>query len=260
MLFLSDLLSFVWAVINSWAGYATGGVIVALVALWFTLRQKQVPRWLGVTLAVIFLVFAFFHAWRGEHRAAIEAQRERQKVDDELSALKRKSLPKLKGQILFSGISRNDPDANNVLFVVSLNNDGAPSITKNWSASIDIPRRGSISGTPVHYRRGFDFLGNGEEGQRLENSDAIYEKTAERPVMEGSEVHGFLVFDFKGIRPEDINRDGAVVRLTFFDIRDHENTITGLLPIGGNSDSLSHIPGIKTQRLLPDASSLTSLR
>ncbi len=63
---MSDLFSFVWAVINSWAGYATGGLIVALVALWSTLRQKPVPRKLGVVLAIVFLLLAFFHAWRDQ--------------------------------------------------------------------------------------------------------------------------------------------------------------------------------------------------
>lgn len=255
MLFLSDLLSFIWAVVHSWAAYATGGVIMALVTFWSTLRQKPVPRWFGVTLAVIFLFFAFFHAWRSEHRAAIQAQEEKQKVDNELSATRNESLPKLKGQILFSssGISRNDADTTSVLFVVSIRNSGAPSITKDWSATIDVPGRGSISGTAVHYPKGFDLFENEQaEGQRLQNSDAIYEKTAEHPVTAGAEVHGFLLFDFKGVRPEQMERGGAIVRLTFFDVKDRENTITGLWRTSDKLNTLPHIPGIKSQRLLPE--------
>jgi len=57
---LSDLLSFICAVVNSWAGYATGGVIMALVAFWAMFRQKQVPRSMGLGLPSFFFSLRSF--------------------------------------------------------------------------------------------------------------------------------------------------------------------------------------------------------
>lgn len=75
--YLRDLFEFLWAVINSWAGYSTGGVAVALLSLWSILGRVQYSRRFGIALAEFFLFLAFFNAWRVEHqkRTAIEAMR-----------------------------------------------------------------------------------------------------------------------------------------------------------------------------------------
>jgi hypothetical protein len=65
--YLRDMVLFLWSVLNNWAGYATGGVIVALVWLWSTLRQKPPSRNVGIGLAIFFLFFAFFNAWRDQY-------------------------------------------------------------------------------------------------------------------------------------------------------------------------------------------------
>jgi hypothetical protein len=67
-LWFSDLLHFLLAVINSWAGYATGGVVVALLWLWSTISQIPMSRKAGIVLALFFLFMAFFNAWRKQYR------------------------------------------------------------------------------------------------------------------------------------------------------------------------------------------------
>jgi hypothetical protein len=61
---LRDLLEFCWTVLNSWAGYTTGGIIVALVWLWSTISTTPPSRPAGIGLAIFFLIMAFFNAWR----------------------------------------------------------------------------------------------------------------------------------------------------------------------------------------------------
>lgn len=73
---IKELQDFLWAVFNNWAGYTTGGVIVALVSLWSTLKQKTIPRKLGVVLGVIFLFLAFFNAWRDQRHSAMDTQKQ----------------------------------------------------------------------------------------------------------------------------------------------------------------------------------------
>jgi len=246
---LSDLLSFICAVVNSWAGYATGGVIMALVAFWAMFRQKQVPRSMGIGLAIIFLFFAFFHAWRDQHHAALQAQEDKRKAEEQLVGIEKHSFPDLKGEIIFSFIETNkdNPGNTRVVFGVSVTNNGAPSITKNWLARIDIPGRGSVSSIPIHYPRGFDLTKDGQVGERLKNSDAIFEKTAESPVTTGAEVHGWLLFFLKGVNPEELRRDGTVVQLTFLDVNGKQHRITRLWPIGLDVDLPPYVPGIQSR-------------
>jgi len=72
--FLSDLWKFVWASINNWGGYSTGGVIVALIALWSLLRSRPLPRRFGVSVAIFFLFFGIFKAWRDQYHYTIDLQ------------------------------------------------------------------------------------------------------------------------------------------------------------------------------------------
>lgn len=80
MEWLHDLLLYGEAVINNWAGYATGGILVAL--MW--LRSVWRPEWklsrrLGLSLASAFLFFASFQAWRDQYQrgARLQAQIEK---------------------------------------------------------------------------------------------------------------------------------------------------------------------------------------
>ena len=66
---LRDIVIFLWAVLNNWAGYCTGGVIVALLWFWSTLRQRTLPTKLGLLLAVGFLIVAVFNAWRAQKQS-----------------------------------------------------------------------------------------------------------------------------------------------------------------------------------------------
>lgn len=72
---LRDLLEFFWAVLNSWAGYATGGITVALVWLWSTVFSIPISRHAGIGLAIFFLVMAFFNAWRKQFRLRLQLQK-----------------------------------------------------------------------------------------------------------------------------------------------------------------------------------------
>jgi hypothetical protein len=76
MAFWSDLLAFLSAVLNNWAGYVTGGIIVALAWFWSTWFNQPVSRRVGLAIAFVFLLLAIFNAWREERSAkvALEAR------------------------------------------------------------------------------------------------------------------------------------------------------------------------------------------
>jgi len=62
--------------------------VVALVALWTTLRQKPIPRKLGVVLAILFLFLAFFHAWRKQLNSKRGLSSDIDRLQTELNAQK----------------------------------------------------------------------------------------------------------------------------------------------------------------------------
>lgn len=72
MLYMQEMWIFIWSVVNSWAGYATGGVLVASFWLLQLLRKDDLPRAIsrkiGIGLAIVFLFFAFFNAWREQYK------------------------------------------------------------------------------------------------------------------------------------------------------------------------------------------------
>ena len=121
MEFLKELFIFSWAVINNWAGYCTGGVIVALLWFWSTIKQRPISRKIGTALAIIFLCLAVFNAWREQYI---------------------KTLPRLKLHIEQSliGPSHDHPTDTYILLVVSVSRPyGPPSIAQDWGLTVKPP-------------------------------------------------------------------------------------------------------------------------
>jgi hypothetical protein len=57
---------FFWSVVNNWAGYCTGGLIVAIVWFWNAWKDRPMPRKFALFLAALFFVLACFKAWDDE--------------------------------------------------------------------------------------------------------------------------------------------------------------------------------------------------
>jgi hypothetical protein len=74
MEWISEIGQFLWAVLNNWAGYSTGGIIVAVVALWHVLKNQPMPRKLAIALAMFFFFLSFFKAWQDQYHRANDLQ------------------------------------------------------------------------------------------------------------------------------------------------------------------------------------------
>jgi hypothetical protein len=98
---ISSAPSFVFAVLQVWQAYVTGGVLVAISSVWERWKGKTIP-WRRYRLGVIgFLLVSFYFVWYDqrtltdkEHQASAEAQRaldglrlELQNRDKEISLL-----------------------------------------------------------------------------------------------------------------------------------------------------------------------------
>src|SRR6266496_3760418 len=129
MEWISELGAFLWAVVNNWAGYTTGGVVVALLWLWSTLKQVPISRKVGIVVASIFLFFAVFNAWREQHNALVELQKR-------LDTL---TVPKFSGDIGYS-VAPGGKDNQDSLVTIQgiIKNEGAPSIIGDWSSELSL--------------------------------------------------------------------------------------------------------------------------
>jgi hypothetical protein len=146
--YLGELADFLWAVINDWAGYATGGVIVGLVGLWSMLKGIPPSRKFGVTLALTFLFFAFFNAWRERSKAVQDAQQEAQGLQKKLDDLTKPDLSGTIPVILAAPNPQNNKDSILTL-QVNIENKGAPSIAKDIEAFVDTEDGKSVKGQRI---------------------------------------------------------------------------------------------------------------
>lgn len=120
----SELSRFCWAVINNWAGYSTGGIVVATAAFWHILRDVPMSRRFGLGLAVVFLFMAFFKAWRDQYRSRIMA--------DHKLRIAEPDFVLSFGQIVVKHDSTRDITA--LLIQSHLLNRGADSVALGWRA------------------------------------------------------------------------------------------------------------------------------
>lgn len=131
---IREFLSFAWSVFYNWAGFATGGVIVALVWFWSVLKKKPPSQKFGLFLAALFLLFAFFTACREQYRNSIAKQ---QQIDAltvtdfhpriEAAWLTKNAVP---------GIKR---EGTYVICRVTTENRGAPSAIAKTEATFALP-------------------------------------------------------------------------------------------------------------------------
>jgi hypothetical protein len=59
-----------WAVISQWAALATGGIIMGIIALYETLKEKPINKKLMLGVFVFFLLVAMYKAWYDQYEKA----------------------------------------------------------------------------------------------------------------------------------------------------------------------------------------------
>jgi hypothetical protein len=195
-------------VLNSWAGYCTGGVIVALLWLWSTLNEVPISRKIGIAVAIFFLAVALFNAWQKQYRRANTAE-----------------LPNLSARIDFLyGGNVTEINGAQLWMVVALKNEGAPSVAGGYRLGIEFEDR-TILIAPTRINDGYELRGEGDKVlARFSSSNRLEDKTMSTTIQRGLPVRGWLRFDFPGI--EDSKIRAAKKTLCFRDVNDKEYSIS----------------------------------
>jgi hypothetical protein len=197
MEYLHEMWLFIWAVVNNWAGYCTGGVIVAFLGLWTTVKQVLLPKkvWLGFTL--VFLFFAIFNAWRDQYV---------------------KTQPGLFLQVQMGEIAEfTDNSGVGVFLQVAVDNRGLQTSAMGWRLHIKPPNGDDIE-FPAR------LIGDKPvkvQGYSFSPDDALYLKTL-APIPTGAEISGILVFALPNEKPDEYRKKGAVLTLTCTDAYGNE--------------------------------------
>jgi hypothetical protein len=243
--FIREFGEFLLAVVNNWAGYTTGGVIVATVWLWSTLKQVPISRKVGILLAVMFLVFAFFNAWREQHHEALEKQ---QKLD----AL---TLPILTADI-FVAISRIGGNGGDTLMTVAglIKNQGAPTVLDKWGVDIKFSDGRLLHGKLLLAPSPIDTLTlDDSKGHNppMVLSGAKYWPSATRsqPIATGGGGDGWINALFPNLSADEVEQKKATIILTCRDVNGKEWPLQHTISAGDTPEiiDLRTLPGAKLE-------------
>lgn len=219
---MHDLPAFVLAVLSHWVALMSGVVSLVLTFLLRTRRKDISDRWFWL-IAVCFLLFASFLAWRDEHRSLI-------KTAEELAEERDPNTPRLNGKIeqVKVGKSTDSSDAQ-VLIHLSVRNTGSQSIAEGFELgikSVDFEDHD----TPSDIAKDYSLLPLDKSPKlTLGPQDSLTHMTA-KPIERGSLARGWLRFAVTGARPERLWRPGMKYTVSFADVLGKTYTAEYLVP------------------------------
>jgi|GEM_PF-3922330 len=188
---MATLWRFIWAVATNWAGYSTGGLIIAVVWLWSVWKDKPAPRYSLLILAGVFLFFVFFKAWNDERFVGDELRERMAELTDS----------KFELSVLSAFVGDEDANHSHIYLVANLKNLGAPSAVDALSWTLDATSNAGLTtgGAPRTLSPGnTDVSIDAKTFRRFVPADAIDAK-ASRVIERNGYVQGVLVFVFDGI-------------------------------------------------------------
>jgi hypothetical protein len=242
---LKEIVTFVWAVINNWAGYFTGGVIVALLGLWATVKQKPLPRRIGIASALFFLAGASFNAWEDQRKLVKGSESDLSLARTQLAQEEDHSRPKLTLSI-DSAMSGALAPEKLVLITVfaSISNSpvGAPSIAEDWNLEVtDVSSKQKIKSESVMVPKTLTYENVGGRRSIQIPGEALYEKTM-TPIAAGAKVRGLLIFRIPGMKLGKLPTK-LKLQLSCKDVSG-KSIIASVVWSSTKKDAFQHLPGM----------------
>jgi len=219
------LLEFLKAAFATWVEKV--GIILAIIP--FIEKIPRVRAWLNEkalldrfvpllwVVGAFCIVWGFYVAWKDQYNARVQAEKK-------LEGLTR---PKLIG-VMDQLVAGNTPELGGiqVFVVVSIKNDGAPSIAQAFQMRI---KADSYDATerPTFIPEGFKLIGEGGKILAEFHEADTWQRKAETAITQGVRVRGWLRFVFKGISADQLQTAKNRIREVYFkDIKDQEYTVT----------------------------------
>ena len=248
---MSDILTFIWAVINNWAGYSTGGLIVATAAFWAIWRDKPMPRTALLILSGLFLFMAIYKAWHDQKVTVTDANKTieglRKELDEARHTLdyeREQNTPKLSGEIDQMAIGDVPEMGGAQIFLqLSVRNTGAASIVEAWLLRV---KTGSLDKTvsPLYVSEGFKLWGDNKREIAVFSRQDMFDEKAVKPIQRGDQIRGWLRYEFIGVKGSQLYLPEAEFVVTFKDVLGKEYS-TPPYRVGdiGHEEKLGFFPG-----------------
>jgi hypothetical protein len=203
--FISDLGQFVRAVINSWAGYATGGVIVALLWLWSTWKQVSVPRTIGIGLASFFLFLAIFNAWRTEYK--LRRSFEEMRLSGYLDT------------VWIAPAGTHGQSAIVTVHGIVVNPTGPPTVAVGWGMSARLKDGRSVRGRQILQSGDLKLADPNNPTIVLKVTDYWPEATVSQPIPTGGAKMGWINGIFQDATQQELHDESTVITVSLQDVR-----------------------------------------
>jgi hypothetical protein len=205
----ADFLTFLVDVFSHWQSWASGGgfvgAAVVILGLWERVTGRSMGKrmYLSIFLGV-FLLGAFFMAWRGQYQ--------------ELKALQEKmKSPEFEGVVGILGTGTWGPGEQDTLVFAGLtivNPLGPPSGIWNWQMTIELADSTIIAGeAPLLPTQDIAL---GDQGFVISLSDYLGKKTTQ-PIPAGGVVQGWLWSVFRNTSGKRLYDDKATLIVSFSD-------------------------------------------
>jgi hypothetical protein len=214
-----ELVEFLVSVINSWAGYATGGVLVAALWLWSTIRNQPVPRNVAIGLAFLFLFAAFFNAWRTQRHKVVSLNSQIELLSKPNFEISQGSFITCNVQLrLANGEIKTFPS---VFATISILNHGANSVAIDWQMIGNFPDGTKMAGKAYSPPSNLDFnFGGGPISFSPDQS--LFKRGMASPTTTGALSGGYVLFLFDIDPGRNLQAVGTTFDLSVKDSTHHE--------------------------------------
>ena len=212
-------------------------------------RELQLRPYLLILAG--FVLIAGFLAWRNEHRTLTETQTLLAKTQDALTEEQTKRVPRLAAAIAdmdFGDLPPEDGGPGTFLVLtMGVINTGAPSIVDAFDLTITLPSGRVLPTTSPVYHEQMMMLQGKETQKIVYGSDTLFNKTSDKPLATGARISGILPYHLPGIPSAEVNRDGTLLTVVFYDVFHNPfHTTSKVIPKTERSVS-PYVPGVSSK-------------
>lgn len=219
---------FTWREFLTQAAWAALLTIAIRAIAWLarkSLANRELAFWLIVPLSILILLSALSYVSRGRQLGS-----------------------NLQGEIdsLMSGTNPENRNARSILLIVGIRNLGMPTTVEKWSLSALLGEGETRQATIIFVPENITLTVGSGEAWVWSGADALYNKTAEKPIPTGATVRGILLFVLPGVRQENLMRPGNLLTLTYFDVQGKSYSISKTITAA--EGTMMYYPGLQPPR------------
>jgi len=156
------------------------------------------PKNIGFALSALFLLMAFFKAWKEQKVSTDSAREENRKLVAQVDELTKSAIS---GTIDFALLGAQPENGSHAALIISLSNAGASSAVEpgSWKLEAITRNKTEHTGRPnTLLDKNLDFCLDPMHAMRFVRNDALYRK-ASTPIPRNGFLQGFLWFALPGL-------------------------------------------------------------